>query len=319
MNPGFYVTPEQLVRDRAEFARKGIARGRSILALEYRDGILMLAENPGGALNKISEVYDRIAFAGVGRYNEFETLRKAGIRQADVMGYLYSRDDVTALGLATAFSQTLGVIFSHETKPFEVELLICELGREGESNQMLQISYDGTLLEGRGTLAIGGKADALGAALGDRFESGLDRMRRSVWACRCSPRPSAAPWTDGRPRCWSGGRPGGVSAAWPAPNSKGRQGRSSPPETSAGQGVGDQAGVGHQPLRIGVGVRSGRSQGARIEFHHLEGRIELGGDDPGESIVGRGLGEYRLHSFVSDRFNQLRQVGSAGLCQSGSS
>ncbi len=175
MNPGFYVTPEQLVRDRAEFARKGIARGRSILAMEYRDGLLMLAENPGGSLNKISEVYDRIAFAGVGRYNEFETLRKAGIRQADVMGYLYSRDDVTALGLATAFSQTLGVIFSHEAKPFEVELLICELGLEGQPNQMLQISYDGTLLEGREALAIGGKADVLGTALRDRFEPGLDR------------------------------------------------------------------------------------------------------------------------------------------------
>ncbi len=175
MNPGFYVTPEQLVRDRAEFARKGIARGRSIVAMEYRDGVLMLAENPGGSLNKISEVYDRIAFAGVGRYNEFETLRKAGIRQADVMGYLYSRDDVTALGLATAFSQTLGVIFSHETKPFEVELLICELGQEGHPNQMLQISYDGTLLEGQGTLAIGGKADVLGTQLRERFEPGLAR------------------------------------------------------------------------------------------------------------------------------------------------
>lgn len=173
MNPGFYVTPEQLVRDRAEFARKGIARGRSILAMEYCDGVLMLAENPGGALHKISEVYDRIAFAGVGRYNEFETLRKAGIRQADVMGYLYSRDDVTALGLATAFSQTLGVIFSHETKPFEVELLICELGKDGDPNQMLQISYDGTLLEGREVVAIGGKADILGAALRERFREGL--------------------------------------------------------------------------------------------------------------------------------------------------
>lgn len=175
MNPGFYVTPEQLVRDRAEFARKGIARGRSILALEYQDGVLMLAENPGGSLNKISEVYDRIAFAGVGRYNEFETLRKAGIRQADVMGYLYSRADVTALGLATAFSQTLGVIFSHETKPFEVELLICELGREGRPNQMLQVSYDGTLLEGREAVAIGGKADVLGSELRERFQPGLDR------------------------------------------------------------------------------------------------------------------------------------------------
>ena len=187
MNPGFYVTPEQLVRDRAEFARKGIARGRSIVAMEYQDGVLMLAENPGGSLNKISEVYDRIAFAGVGRYNEFETLRKAGIRQADVMGYLYSRDDVTALGLATAFSQTLGVIFSHETKPFEVELLICELGQDAQSNQMLQISYDGTLLEGRGTLAIGGKADVLGGALRERFEPGLSlpdalRLGMSVFA-----------------------------------------------------------------------------------------------------------------------------------------
>ncbi|MDE0122322.1 MAG: proteasome subunit alpha [bacterium] len=174
MNPGFYVTPEQLVRDRAEFARKGIARGRSIVAMEYRKGILMLAENPGGALHKISEVYDRIAFAGVGRYNEFETLRKAGIRQADVMGYLYSRDDVTALGLATAFSQTLGVIFSHETKPFEVELLICELGRDGHPNHMLQISYDGTLVDERGVLAIGGKADLLGGALRERFTEDLE-------------------------------------------------------------------------------------------------------------------------------------------------
>ena len=174
MNPGFYVTPEQLVRDRAEFARKGIARGRSIVAMEYRAGILMLAENPGEALHKISEVYDRIAFAGVGRYNEFETLRKAGIRQADVMGYLYSRDDVTALGLATAFSQTLGVIFSHETKPFEVELLICELGRNGHPNQMLQISYDGTLVDERGVLAIGGKADLLGGALRERFSEGME-------------------------------------------------------------------------------------------------------------------------------------------------
>jgi len=174
VNPGFYVTPEQLVRDRAEFARKGIARGRSIVAMEYRKGILMLAENPGGALHKISEVYDRIAFAGVGRYNEFETLRKAGIRQADVMGYLYSRDDVTALGLATAFSQTLGVIFSHETKPFEVELLICELGRNEQPNHMLQVSYDGTLVDERGVLAIGGKADLLGGALRERFTEDLE-------------------------------------------------------------------------------------------------------------------------------------------------
>ncbi|MFO7549365.1 MAG: proteasome subunit alpha [Acidimicrobiia bacterium] len=161
----FYVAPEQLVRDKAEFARKGIARGRSIVALEYAAGVLILAENPSGTLHKISEVYDRIAFAGVGKYNEFETLRKAGIRQADVMGYLYSRADVTAMGLATAFSQTLGSIFTHEPKPYEVEILICEVGESDEPNRLFKVTYDGTLFDESRYVAIGGKADALTEAL----------------------------------------------------------------------------------------------------------------------------------------------------------
>lgn len=159
MSVPFYVAPEQLVRDKAEFAKKGIARGRSIVAIEYDAGVLLLAENPSRALHKISEVYDRIAFAGVGKYNEFETLRKAGIRQADVMGYLYSRSDVNAMGLATAFSQTLGQIFSHEQKPFEVEILICEVTEGG--SRMFKISYDGTLFDQRDVAGIGGKSEAL--------------------------------------------------------------------------------------------------------------------------------------------------------------
>jgi proteasome alpha subunit len=161
----FYIAPEQLVRDKAEFARKGIARGRSIVAIEYASGILLLAENPSRALHKISEVYDRIAFAGVGKYNEFETLRKAGIRRADLMGYMYSRDDVTAMGLATAFSETLGSIFSHELKPFEVEVLVAEIGEGGDENHLFRVTYDGTLNDEDGVAAIGGKADALAEAV----------------------------------------------------------------------------------------------------------------------------------------------------------
>ncbi len=173
MSMPFYVAPEQLVRDKAEFARKGIARGRSIIAVEYDGGLLLLAENPSRALQKISEVYDRIAFAGVGKYNEFETLRKAGIRQADVMGYLYSRSDVTAMGLATAFSQTLGHIFSHEMKPYEVEILICELGIGDGETRLFKISYDGTLFDLRHVAAIGGKSEALEQVLRDRFRDGM--------------------------------------------------------------------------------------------------------------------------------------------------
>ena len=170
MSLPFYVPPEQQVRDKAEFARKGIARGRSIAVIEYVNGLLILAENPSTALKKISEVYDRIAFAGVGRYNEFETLRKAGIRQADLMGYLYSRDDVKAQALATTFSEALGAIFSRELKPYEVEVLIAEVG---EPNRIYRFSYDGTLNDERRVTAIGGKAEALTEALRQGWSEGL--------------------------------------------------------------------------------------------------------------------------------------------------
>lgn len=169
----FYVAPEQLVRDKADFARKGIARGRSIVAVDYADGMLLLAENPSTALHKISEVYDRIAFAGVGKYNEFETLRKAGIRQADLMGYLYSRDDVTAMGLATAFAQTLGMIFTRDPKPFEVEVLIAEISEDGEDHRLFRVTYDGTLFDERNYVAIGGKAEQLTEALEELWEEGI--------------------------------------------------------------------------------------------------------------------------------------------------
>lgn len=169
----FYVAPEQLVRDKAEFARKGIARGRSIVAVDYADGVLLLAENPSTALHKISEMYDRIAFAGVGKYNEFETLRKAGIRQADLMGYLYSREDVTAMGLATAFAQTLGMIFTRDPKPFEVEVLLAELSEDGNEHRLFRVTYDGTLFDERNYVAIGGKAEQLSEALGNTWREGM--------------------------------------------------------------------------------------------------------------------------------------------------
>jgi proteasome alpha subunit len=170
MTVPFYVAPEQLVRDKAEFARKGIARGRSIVAIEYGEGVLLMAENPSTALRKISEMYDHIAFAGVGRYNEYETLRKAGIRQADLMGYLYSRQDVKAQALATNFSEALGSIFSREPKPFEVEVLVVEAG---EPNRLFRISYDGTLNDERKVAAIGGKAEALTEALRSAWQEDL--------------------------------------------------------------------------------------------------------------------------------------------------
>ncbi|HWU21625.1 MAG TPA: proteasome subunit alpha, partial [Nocardioides sp.] len=144
MSMPYYVSPEQLMKDRADFARKGIARGRSLLALQYADGVLFVTENPSKALHKVAELYDRIAFAAVGRYNEFENLRIAGVRLADMRGYAYDRSDVTGRGLANAYAQTLGTIFSSGgEKPYEVEIFVAEIGDEPEADQIYRLTYEG--------------------------------------------------------------------------------------------------------------------------------------------------------------------------------
>jgi proteasome alpha subunit len=156
-----YVSPEQLMRDKADYARKGIARGKSVLALEHTDGILFMAENPSATLYKVSEIYDRIAFAGVGKFNEFEQLRIGGIRMADVKGYSYSRDDVTAKSLANAYSQTLGSIFTAEMKPYECEILVASVGDDTRGNEIFHILFDGSVADKSGWVAMGGQSDAL--------------------------------------------------------------------------------------------------------------------------------------------------------------
>ena len=169
----YYVSPEQMMKDKAEYARKGIARGRSIVTLEYRDGILLVAENPSSLLHKVSEIYDRIAFAGVGKYNEFENLRIAGIRHADIKGYSYSRGDVTAKALANAYSQALGNIFTQDIKPFEVEVLVAEVAENGSRNEIYHILYDGTIEDEHNYAAMGGQADEIRRFLKDHYQNSM--------------------------------------------------------------------------------------------------------------------------------------------------
>ena len=174
MSMPFYVAPEQMMKDRADFARKGIARGRALVAIRYTDGIVIVAENSSDTLRKISEIYDRIAFAGVGKYNEFDQLRVAGVRAADLKGYQYSRDDVDARSLANSYAQMLGTIFTHEMKPMEVEILLAEVGLEPAGDQMFHILYDGTVVDERDYAASGGDAEAITGRLAETWTEGLD-------------------------------------------------------------------------------------------------------------------------------------------------
>lgn len=170
MNQPFYVAPEQLMKDRADYARKGIARGRALVAVQYRDGVAVVAENPSNTLRKVSEIYDRIAFAGVGKYNEFDQLRRFGVRNADIRGYQYSRDDVEARSLANEYAQILGQTFTHDVKPFEVEILLVEVGLDRSGDQLFHIMYDGTLMDEQGLSVLGGDAEA------------IDQRLRTQWA-----------------------------------------------------------------------------------------------------------------------------------------
>jgi proteasome alpha subunit len=185
MTMPFYVAPEQVMKDRAEYAQKGIARGRSLVAATYGSGVLIVAENPSRTLHKISEIYDRVAFAGAGRYNEFDQLRVAGVRHADTKGFAYSRGDVDARSLANLYAQFLGQVFTHEMKPLEVEILVAELDPIGDSHQLYHIGYDGTIVDEEDFTVLGGDSGTISDRLSLSYRPGwplAEAMRQCVAA-----------------------------------------------------------------------------------------------------------------------------------------
>ncbi len=174
MSVPFYVPPEQMIKDKADYARKNIAKGRDLIACSTDEGIVIVTENQFRTLYKISEIYDRIAFGGVGKYNEFENLRVLGVRQADLKGYQFAREDVNARALANAYGQTLGQVFTHEMKPYEVEILLAEVGTTSAEDKLYHITYDGTVMDEQGCTVLGGRAETIAEALGTRYQSGMN-------------------------------------------------------------------------------------------------------------------------------------------------
>ncbi|MFF5987408.1 proteasome subunit alpha [Prauserella flavalba] len=174
MTMPLYASPEQLMRERSELARKGIARGRSVVVLKYRGGVLFVAENPSPTLHKVSEIYDRIGFAAVGRYSEFESLRRGGIRHVDLQGYQYDRRDVSARALANVYAQTLSTIFTEQLKPFEVEICVAQVGADTDEDELYRLTYDGSIFDEPRFVVMGGQTDAISSKLKDTFEDGMD-------------------------------------------------------------------------------------------------------------------------------------------------
>lgn len=185
MSMPYYVSPEQVMKDRADYARKGIARGRSLIGLTYADGVLIVAENHSRSLHKVSEIYDRVGFAAVGRYNEFDQLRIAGVRAADLKGYSYSREDVEARSLANSYAQMLGQVFTHEMKPLEVEILVAEVGLVADSDRLFHILYDGTVMDQERFTVLGGDAETISERMKASYSEGqslADALRGAVAA-----------------------------------------------------------------------------------------------------------------------------------------
>ena len=174
MTVPFYVSPEQITRDKADFARKGIARGKSVVLIQAKDAIVFVAENPSKALHKISEIYDRIGFAAVGKYNEFENLRVSGIRFADLRGYAYDRSDVSARSLANAYAQTLGTVFTDALKPLEVELLVAEVGEIMDNDEIYRLTFDGSVVDEKNFVAIGGDSEKINELLKASWKDNID-------------------------------------------------------------------------------------------------------------------------------------------------
>jgi proteasome alpha subunit len=194
----YFISPEQAMRERSELARKGIARGRSVVALAYAGGVLFVAENPSRSLQKVSELYDRVGFAAVGRFNEFDNLRRGGIQFADTRGYAYDRRDVTGRQLANVYAQTLGTIFTEQAKPYEVELCVAEVAHFGETKapELYRITYDGSIADEPHFVVMGGTTEPIAAALNESYSENLelsDAVKVAVEALKAGGNGSAEP------------------------------------------------------------------------------------------------------------------------------
>ncbi len=267
MTMPFYVAPEQVMKDRAEYAQKGIARGRSLVATTYAEGILIVAENPSRSLHKVSEIYDRIAFAGVGKYNEFDQLRVAGVRHADTKGFAFSREDVDARSLANLYAQFLGNVFTHEMKPLEVEILVAELGWNGRPDQLYHVAYEGTITDEDRFAVLGGDAESLATRFGEAFSQGWSLSEALAACVRTLAGPDRRLGADdlevavlsrgeerrafrrvngaelaGLLRAQEEGEAGGQPAGEPSPEDAGGPPGGTPPEDTGGPGGGDSAG-----------------------------------------------------------------------------
>ena len=241
MSSPFYVAPEQQMKDRADFARKGIGRGRSVVVLHYADGIVFVAENRSQALHKVGEIYDRIGFAAVGRYNEFDTLRQAGIRYADLRGYSYDRTDVTARGLANAYAQLLGGIFSSGgEKPYEVEIIVAELGATAADDQIYRLTYDGSIGDEEHFAVMGGSAEAIAEVVRSGYADALDLAAAVQLAVHAL------------------GSDGGPGDAGPRARRRGARGRGARPHPGAAA----QVPSGGRPAPRRPARRAGRRRGA---------------------------------------------------------
>lgn len=252
MTQQFYVSPEQIMKDRADFARKGIARGRSVVVLGFAGGIALVAENPSPTLHKLGEIYDRIAFAAVGKYNEFESLRQAGVRYADVRGYSYDRVDVTARGLASVYAQSLGSAFTAEQKPFEVELAVAEVGRSQEEDSLFRLNFDGSITDERGFLAMGGRAELVQASLAGDWRAGAQLPEVLRWAVQALAAPRAQ------------------SAAAPVDAAPTGAGQTGAAQTGAGAAGAGPAVLDAAMLEVAVLDRGAtRTHGSHRAFHRL--------------------------------------------------
>jgi proteasome alpha subunit len=192
-----YASPEQLMRERSEIARKGIARGRSVVVLKYSGGVLFVAENPSATLHKVSEIYDRIGFAAAGRYNEYEALRRAGIRHVDLWGYSWDPRDVSARQLANVYAQTLGAIFTEQLKPYEVEICVGEVGATSAEDQLYRLSYEGSVFDEPQFLVMGGQTEPISAVLKNDFSEDLPLPDAVQLAVRALSATSTSATTNG--------------------------------------------------------------------------------------------------------------------------
>ncbi len=180
---------QQTLRQKADYVLDRLREGSPVVGISAQEGVLLCTVRR--SQRKIFEIYDRLAFAGLGNPSDLEAVRQLAVDFAHAEGFQRSPQDVSiqrVVGFAVS-----PALKRHFSDPLRLPLVLCglfaQVGDASGDDLFYILNYDGEFSLVKHYAAVAGAAhvaERMKEALGDlkkppTYEAALEAAIRA-WA-----------------------------------------------------------------------------------------------------------------------------------------